>query len=255
MSDSLIRLHDVTVQFAGQAVLEGVNLDLQAGEIVTLIGPNGAGKTTLVRVVLGLLRPSQGSVWRQSRLRIGYMPQKLSVEATLPLSVLRFLRLVAGVGRAEAEAALAEVGAEQVLNSPLQAISGGELQRVLLARALLRKPQLLVLDEPVQGVDVAGQAELYRLIGRLRERYGCGILMVSHDLHLVMSATDQVICLNRHICCSGHPEQVGADPAFHALFGQDARSLAVYQHHHDHQHDLHGGVVLTPHVHGPHCKH
>ena len=255
MSDSLIRLHDVTVQFAGQAVLEGVNLDLQAGEIVTLIGPNGAGKTTLVRVVLGLLRPSQGSVWRQSRLRIGYMPQKLSVEATLPLSVLRFLRLVAGVGRAEAEAALAEVGAEQVLNSPLQAISGGELQRVLLARELLRKPQLLVLDEPVQGVDVAGQAELYRLIGRLRERYGCGVLMVSHDLHLVMSATDQVICLNRHICCSGHPEQVGADPAFHALFGQDARSLAVYQHHHDHQHDLHGGVVLTPHVHGPHCKH
>ena len=255
MSDSLIRLHDVTVQFAGQAVLEGVNLDLQAGEIVTLIGPNGAGKTTLVRVVLGLLRPSQGSVWRQSRLRIGYMPQKLSVEATLPLSVLRFLRLVAGVGRAEAEAALAEVGAEQVLNSPLQAISGGELQRVLLARALLRKPQLLVLDEPVQGVDVSGQAELYRLIGRLRERYGCGVLMVSHDLHLVMSATDQVICLNRHICCSGHPEQVGADPAFHALFGQDARSLAVYQHHHDHQHDLHGGVVLTPHVHGPHCKH
>ncbi|WP_374287179.1 zinc ABC transporter ATP-binding protein ZnuC [Pseudomonas fluvialis] len=255
MSDSLIRLHDVTVQFAGQAVLEGVSLDLQAGEIVTLIGPNGAGKTTLVRVVLGLLRPSQGSVWRQSRLRIGYMPQKLSVEATLPLSVLRFLRLVAGVGRAEAEAALAEVGAEQVLNSPLQAISGGELQRVLLARALLRKPQLLVLDEPVQGVDVAGQAELYRLIGRLRERYGCGVLMVSHDLHLVMSATDQVICLNRHICCSGHPEQVGADPAFHALFGQDARSLAVYQHHHDHQHDLHGGVVLTPHVHGPHCKH
>ena len=255
MSDSLIRLHDVTVQFAGQAVLEGVNLDLQAGEIVTLIGPNGAGKTTLVRVVLGLLRPSQGSVWRQSRLRIGYMPQKLSVEATLPLSVLRFLRLVAGVGRAEAEAALAEVGAEQVLNSPLQAISGGELQRVLLARALLRKPQLLVLDEPVQGVDVAGQAELYRLIGRLRERYGCGVLMVSHDLHLVMSATDQVICLNRHICCSGHPEQVGADPAFHALFGQDARSLAVSQHHHDHQHDLHGGVVLTPHVHGPHCKH
>ena len=255
MSDSLIRLHAVTVQFAGQAVLEGVSLDLQAGEIVTLIGPNGAGKTTLVRVVLGLLRPSQGSVWRQSRLRIGYMPQKLSVEATMPLSVLRFLRLVAGVGRAEAEAALAEVGAEQVLNSPLQAISGGELQRVLLARALLRKPQLLVLDEPVQGVDVAGQAELYRLIGRLRERYGCGVLMVSHDLHLVMSATDQVICLNRHICCSGHPEQVGADPAFHALFGQDARSLAVYQHHHDHQHDLHGGVVLTPHVHGPHCKH
>jgi len=130
------------------------------------------------------------------------------------------------------------------------------MQRVLLARALLREPELLVLDEPVQGVDVAGQAELYRLIGRLRERYGCGVLMVSHDLHLVMSATDQVVCLNRHVCCSGHPEQVSTDPAFIELFGQDARSLAVYHHQHDHSHDLHGSVVSgKAHVHGPNCKH
>jgi zinc transport system ATP-binding protein len=170
--------------------------------------------------------------------------------------VLRFLRLVPGVDRAAALAALNEVGAEHVIDSPLQSVSGGEMQRVLLARALLRKPELLVLDEPVQGVDVAGQAELYRLIGRLRERYGCGVLMVSHDLHLVMSATDQVVCLNRHVCCSGHPEQVSADPAFVELFGQDARSLAVYHHQHDHSHDLHGSVVTgKPHVHGPNCKH
>lgn len=155
-----------------------------------------------------------------------------------------------------ARAALEEVGAAQVLDHPLQKISGGELQRVLLARALLRKPELLVLDEPVQGVDVAGQAALYRLIGRLRERYGCGVLMVSHDLHLVMSATDQVVCLNRHVCCSGHPEQVSGDPAFVELFGRDARSLAIYQHRHDHAHDLHGGVVLKqPHIHGPNCNH
>ncbi|WP_341782340.1 zinc ABC transporter ATP-binding protein ZnuC [Ectopseudomonas mendocina] len=262
MSDALIRLDGISVRFNGQAVLEDAHLSVKPGEIVTLIGPNGAGKTTLVRVVLGLLQPARGSVRRAPRLRIGYMPQKLHVDATLPLSVLRFLRLVPGVDRARALAALAEVGAEQVIDNPLQSISGGELQRVLLARALLREPQLLVLDEPVQGVDVAGQAELYRLISRLRERHGCGVLMVSHDLHLVMSATDQVVCLNRHVCCSGHPEQVSGDPAFIELFGQDARSLAIYHHHHDHDHDLHGGVVkpgLTihgpAHVHGPGCKH
>lgn len=263
MSDALIRLDGVAVRFNGQAVLEDAHLIVHPGEIVTLIGPNGAGKTTLVRVVLGLLQADSGNIWRKPRLRIGYMPQKLHVDPTLPLSVLRFLRLVPGVDRPRALAALAEVGAEHVIDSPLQGISGGELQRVLLARALLREPELLVLDEPVQGVDVAGQAELYRLISQLRERYGCGVLMVSHDLHLVMSATDQVVCLNRHVCCSGHPEQVSGDPAFIELFGQDAKSLAIYHHHHDHDHDLHGGVVKSPgltihgpaHVHGPGCKH
>ncbi|KAF1070117.1 MAG: Zinc import ATP-binding protein ZnuC [Pseudomonas citronellolis] len=265
MSEPLIRLQGVGVQYAGQAVLQDIDLTLGAGEIVTLIGPNGAGKTTLVRSVLGLLKPDHGSVWRRPKLSIGYMPQKLHVDPTLPLSVLRFLRLVPGVAREQALSALQEVGAPHVLDKPLQSISGGELQRVLLARALLRKPQLLVLDEPVQGVDVAGQAELYRLITRLRDRLGCGVLMVSHDLHLVMSTTDQVVCLNRHVCCSGHPEQVSGDPAFVELFGQDARSLAVYHHHHDHAHDLHGEVVksafpagtrFTPvHTHGPDCNH
>jgi len=262
MSEALLQLEDIHVRFASQNVLEGARLQVNRGEIVTLIGPNGAGKTTLVRVVLGLLKPDRGQVWRQPKLRVGYMPQKLHVDATLPLSVLRFLRLVPGVDRARALAALAEVGAGHVIDSPLQRISGGEMQRVLLARALLREPQLLVLDEPVQGVDVAGQAELYRLIGVLRERHGCGVLMVSHDLHLVMSATDQVVCLNRHVCCSGHPEQVSNDPAFIELFGQDAKSLAIYHHHHDHAHDLQGDVVkagLTihgpAHVHGPGCKH
>ncbi len=263
MSEPLIRLQQVSVGFRQESVLENVQLTVNAGEIVTLIGPNGAGKTTLVRAVLGLLKPDSGSVWRKPRLRIGYMPQKLTVDPTLQLSVLRFLRLVPGVDRHTALAALAEVGAEQVIDSPLQNISGGELQRVLLARALLREPELLVLDEPVQGVDVAGQAELYRLITELRDRHGCGVLMVSHDLHLVMSTTDQVVCLNRHVCCSGHPEQVSGDPAFVELFGQDAQSLAIYHHHHDHSHDLHGAVIspggLTihgpAHVHGPDCKH
>lgn len=255
--EPLLRLEGVSVHFEGNDTLQDIQLTLQSGEIVTLIGPNGAGKTTLVRVVLGLLAPHRGQVWRRERLRIGYMPQKLHVEPTLPLSVLRFLCLVPGVRRLQVEIALAEVGASQVIDSPLQKISGGELQRVLLARALLRQPELLVLDEPVQGVDVSGQAELYRLIGTLRRRHGCGVLMVSHDLHLVMGATDRVICLNRHICCSGHPEQVSNDPVFRQLFGQDARSLAIYHHHHDHAHDLHGSVVKAsrPHLHGPDCTH
>ena len=256
MSEALIRLDNVSVQFGDETVLQQVQLQVNAGEIVTLIGPNGAGKTTLVRCVLKLLKPSTGSVWHKTNLRIGYMPQKLHIDATLPLSVLRFLRLVPGVNRPIALAALAEVGAERLIDSPLQSISGGEMQRVLLARALLRKPELLVLDEPVQGVDIAGQAELYRLITTLRDRHHCGVLMVSHDLHLVMSTTDQVICLNRHVCCSGHPEQVSGDPAFAELFGMDARSLAIYQHRHDHNHDLHGAVISAqPHVHGADCKH
>lgn len=254
MSEPLVRLRDVHVRQRGQTLLEGVSLEVYPGEIVTLIGPNGAGKTTLVRSVLGLLKPASGEVWRKPHLRIGYMPQKLQVDATLPLTVERFLRLVPGTNRRDALDALHQVGAPKVIDSPLQQISGGELQRVLLARALLRSPALLVLDEPVQGVDVSGQAELYRLITRLRDRHGCGVLMVSHDLNLVMSTTDQVVCLNRHVCCSGHPEQVSGDPAFLDLFGQDARTLAIYHHHHDHAHDLHGSV-LKPHKHDENCGH
>lgn len=240
---ALLRLENIQVRFGEQSVLQNAQLQVDAAEIVTLIGPNGAGKTTLVRVVLGLLQANAGQVWRKPNLRIGYMPQKLHVEATLPLTVERFLRLVPQVGRAQALSALEEVGAARVLDSPLQVISGGELQRVLLARALLRKPELLVLDEPVQGVDAQGQRELYRLITRLRDRYQCGVLMISHDLHLVMNTTDRVVCLNQHICCSGHPAKVSNDPAFLALFGAEAGGLAVYRHQHDHNHDLQGRVL------------
>ncbi|MBS7326641.1 MAG: zinc ABC transporter ATP-binding protein ZnuC [Thiopseudomonas sp.] len=258
MNPPLIRIENASLSFDGQPVLEGINLQLEQGEIVTLVGPNGAGKSSLVRLLLGLVHPDSGSVWRAPKLRIGYMPQKLALHATLPLTVKRFLQLVPGVKAADIKSALQETGALKVYHSPLQRISGGELQRVLLARALLRKPQLLVLDEPVQGVDVTGQLELYNLIGRLRDRYNCGVLMVSHDLHLVMRATDRVLCLNRHLCCTGKPEQVSNHPAFIALFGdQAAKDLAVYYHAHDHAHDLHGCVLDPdhPHAHGPDCTH
>lgn len=243
---TLISLNKVSLKREGRLVLENVQLELAAGKILTLIGPNGAGKTCLVRIALGLLQPDTGERWVKPNLRIGYVPQKLGLNEALPLDVRRFLSLArAGLTPQEIESALAEVGASALVYSPVTRLSGGELQRVLLARALLRSPELLVLDEPAQGVDVAGQEELYNVIAKVRDRHGCGVLMVSHDLHLVMAATDHVLCLNRHVCCEGHPESVGAHPEYLRLFGagtQGIKGLAVYSHHHDHHHDAHGGV-------------
>ena len=240
----LVEADEVVVGFAGNKVLDGVSLAVREGEIVTLIGPNGAGKTTLVRVILGLQQPSRGSVFRAPGLRLGYMPQRLDLDRTLPLPVAYFLTLGGAASRDAIARVLGEVGAPQLLDRPMAGLSGGELRRVLLARALLRDPDLLVLDEPAQGVDVVGQADLYRLISRVRIRHGCGVLMVSHDLHVVMSATDRVLCLNNHVCCSGHPEAVSRHPEYLALFGpQVAGDMAVYTHHHDHSHDMHGDVL------------
>jgi zinc transport system ATP-binding protein len=250
---TLITATDVEVRFGGHAVLTGASVTVRAGEIVTLIGPNGAGKTSLVRALLGLVKPTKGSVSRKKGLRIGYMPQRLSIDPSLPLTVERFLQLGAASRHADFDAALAEAGAGHVMHSPMQGISGGELQRVMLARALLREPDLLVLDEPVQGVDVTGQAELYRLIQGIRQHRGVGVLMVSHDLHVVMAKTDHVVCLNRHVCCAGHPEAVSRHPEFVALFGPDiASTLAVYTHAHDHAHDLEGHVIKDGHTHADH---
>jgi zinc transport system ATP-binding protein len=230
----LIQVRNVSVLFQQYTALDNVSIDVQRGEIITLIGPNGAGKSTLVRVVLGLLKPQKGSVFRQAGIRIGYMPQRLSINPVLPLTVERFLSLGSFKKKSVLKTALEEVGAIGLLKRPLQGVSGGEMQRVLLARALLRKPDLLVLDEPIQGVDIIGQYELYELIAQIRTQRGCGILMVSHDLHLVMSATDKVVCLNQHLCCSGHPETVTKHPAYLALFGaRAARDLAIYTHHHE----------------------
>lgn len=243
-AESLVTVENLSVTIQGHPILQRINCQVRAGEIVALIGPNGAGKSTLVRAVLGLLRADSGRVWRKPGIRIGYMPQRLALDETLPLRVRRFITLGTPASRTQVLAVLAEVGASAVADAPIQAISGGELQRVLLARALLRQPDLLVLDEPIQGVDLGGQYELYELISGLRQRRGCGILMVSHELHLVMAATDYVLCLNRHLCCSGHPDHVARDPAFLNLFGMEsAPRLAIYHHHHNHRHNLHGAVI------------
>ena len=241
MSDTaspLLEVSAVDLTLGKRRLLEKINLKVSAGEILTVIGPNGAGKTTLLRVALGLQRPTSGKVTRQPGVTIGYMPQRLQLDPTFPLTVKRFLFLACKNDFSRVLPLLEEVGASHVFESPLQNLSGGEMQRVLLARALVRDPQLLVLDEPVQGVDVHGQVELYQLISRIRDQRGCAVLMVSHDLHLVMAATDQVLCLNRHICCSGTPESVTNDPAFVELFGPAAvQSMAVYVHDQAHHHD------------------
>lgn len=242
--EALIEARGVSLQAGGYAILQDVSMAVHAGEIVTLIGLNGSGKTTLVRVMLGLLRPTAGSVKRRRRLRVGYAPQDVLRDATLPMSADRFLALGALGRRARRSALLEEVGAAHVQDTQLADLSGGELHRVLLARALLREPHLVVLDEPLAGVDVAGQTELYRLIGELRDRHGFGVLLVSHDLHVVMAGTDRVVCLNHHVCCTGQPETVSRHPEFVSLFGSGvAEALAVYVHHHDHRHAADGGIL------------
>jgi len=241
--DQLLVGKDLGVTVKGRQLIRNIDLEVTRRRILTVIGPNGAGKTTLVRLALGLIEPSAGEIRRAVGLRIGYMPQKLSLPEAMPLTVRRFLALTnADTGTLQRNAD--EAGVVHLLQRPMQGLSGGETQRVLLARALMGNPDLLVLDEPVQGIDVNGQSELYRLIVRLRDERGCAVLMVSHDLHLVMAATDEVLCINQHLCCSGHPDTVSQHPAYLDLFGgKDAETLAVYTHHHDHRHNLHGEIV------------
>lgn len=240
----LLGARGLRVARSGRVILDHVDLDLTRGEIVTLIGPNGAGKTTLVRLLLGLERADAGTITRKPGLRIGYAPQRFDRDAAIPMTTGRFLELGSRCSDSQKRSALAEVGAAHTIDRQLVLLSGGELQRVVLARALLRDPDLLVLDEPVRGVDYTGEAELYDLIGRLRKHRGVGVLLVSHDLHVVMAQSDRVICLNGHVCCSGVPETVAQHPEYARLFGPHAaRSFAVYTHHHDHRHDLGGNPL------------
>ncbi len=241
---TLISARGLCLKRGTRSILEAVDIDIGPGEIVTVIGPNGAGKTTLVRILLGLEKPDAGTVQRLDGLNIGYAPQRFDRDPAIPMTVSRFLTLARPATPERIAAVLGEVGAGRIATQQLHGLSGGELQRVILARALIRDPDLLVLDEPVRGVDYVGEAELYSLIGKIRTTRGLGVLLISHDLHVVMAQSDRVICLNRHVCCHGIPQTVAQHPEYVRLFGPEtARAFAIYTHAHDHAHDL-GGAPL-----------
>jgi len=239
----LLSAQNLVVKLDGRVILESVSLIIAKGELTTLIGPNGAGKSTLVKVLLGLHPHSEGTLQKSPDLVLGYVPQRFVVDPVLPVTVSRFLKLNF-TDQARVAEVVAEIGLKHLLAVQLSALSGGELQRVLLARSLLRKPNVLILDEPMQGIDVAGQGEFYELLDNIRSKHDMGILMVSHDLHWVFSRTDKVICLNQHICCEGHPDDVSKTAAFMTLFGTERKTpFALYTHHHNHHHGLHGEVI------------
>lgn len=236
MSD-LISAQGLSVRHGDTEVLHDIDFAISTGEIVTVVGPNGSGKSTLVRALIGLELAARGKVHRKPKLRIGYVPQKLHVDASLPLSVRRFLSLPRRVSDAQAQAALERTGVSGLGARQIARLSGGQFQRVLLARALLSEPDILILDEATQGLDQPGTAAFYKLIEEVRAETGASVLMVSHDLHVVMSASDRVICLNGHVCCQGTPKVVAEAPEYRALFGMGTQgAFALYQHDHDHVH-------------------
>ena len=248
-AERLLEARDISYLRGRRRVLDRVSFELQRGQITTIIGPNGAGKSTLINIVTGLIDDYDGVVERAPGLRIGYLPQKVHVNTLMPLTVERLLRLTRDAGDDEIDRALQQTEVAYLKNRQVHSLSEGELKRVLLARTTLGRPDLIVLDEPTSGVDVSGEARMYRLIGELRAQLNCALLLVSHDLHLVMSQTDQVLCLNQHLCCSGLPESVSRHPEYQALFGQQAAdAIAVYTHDHDHEHDVSGEHV--DHLHG-----
>jgi zinc transport system ATP-binding protein len=252
---ALVTLVAAGVRRQGRWLVRGVDLSISRGEIVTLIGPNGSGKSTTAKMAIGVSRPDEGSVMRMPELRVGYVPQKLAVDWTMPLTVDRLMTLTAPLPGREIDAALDATGIRHLARAEVQHLSGGEFQRALLARAIARKPDLLVLDEPVQGVDFSGEIALYDLSKTIRNTTGCGILLISHDLHVVMAETDTVVCLNGHVCCRGTPETVSRSPEYLRLFGARAsQTLALYSHHHDHTHlpdgrVLHADGSVTEHCH------
>lgn len=247
----LIRAEGVSVAYGNAPpVLRDVDFRLLPGEIVTVVGPNGSGKSSFLKALLGTLNPATGTIWRAPGLRLGYVPQKLHLDPNMPLNLARFLRLLQPLDRSSVERLLARVGIPGLENRPMGALSGGQMQRALLAQAIAGRPQVLVLDEPTQGLDQPGIAAFYRLIEDLRRELGCAVLSVSHDLHVVMSASDRVICLNGHVCCEGTPEVVSNAPEYRALFGLGTGgALALYRHTHDHDHDHHHHDHHDPHTH------
>ena len=235
---SLIQVEDLSVRYGARTALSRVSLRVEPSEIVTIVGPNGSGKTSLLRAIIGAIKPLQGRVLQASSLKIGYVPQKLHIDETLPITVSRFLKLPGGVTAADIDYALTQAGVPELEKAQLSQLSGGQFQRVLLARALIAKPDLLLLDEATQGLDQRGSASFYQQIETVRQNTGCAVLMISHELHVVMSASDRVICLNGHVCCEGTPAVVASAPEYRALFGTGTGgALALYRHEHDHGHD------------------
>ncbi|WP_340260146.1 metal ABC transporter ATP-binding protein [Roseobacter sp. HKCCA0882] len=234
----LIKTQNLRLSQAGRVVLDHVNFEIALGEIVTIVGPNGSGKTSLLRALIGALQPERGIITRAENLRIGYVPQKLHIDRSLPVTVARFLSMPRRHSPAEIATALHQAGLPDLGARQMTELSGGQFQRVLLARAILDRPTLLILDEATQGLDQPGSAAFYTQIEDLRREVGCAVLMVSHELHVVMSASDRVICLNGHICCEGRPETVASAPEYRALFGTGTHgALALYRHEHSHSHD------------------
>jgi len=244
MSDKniLVELHKAGFKQNNKWLVEGVSLKVEKGKIVTLIGPNGSGKSTTAKIALGIYKNIEGTVEKYTN-KVGYVPQKISIDWTLPLRVYDFMLLTEDISDKAIDEALALTGVTHLKDKNLGNLSGGEFQRVLIARAISKKPELLVLDEPVQGVDYTGEIALYELIKKISDTLNCGILLISHDLHTVMTATDHVVCLNGHICCSGTPSSVVKNPEYIKLFGEhNSETLSYYQHHHDHSHDNDGSV-------------
>lgn len=249
----LVTVKDVSVTLGGHNALSHVDMSIDKGEIVTIVGPNGSGKSTLLRCVIGAIKPTSGTVLSTAGLKIGYVPQQLAIDPTLPLTAGRFLSLPNRRSKVETTQALRQAGAENIADRPMSSLSGGQFQRVLLARALLDKPDLLILDEPTTGLDQPGSADFYQQIEDVRRETGAAVLMVSHELHVVMSASDRVVCLNGHVCCHGTPEIVASAPEYRALFGSGTHgALALYRHEHDHHH--HDGDACD-HDHAHHESH
>lgn len=235
---SLITVKDLSVSYGANTVLKNVSLTLEAGEIVTIVGPNGSGKTSLFRAIIGAQDATKGVITKRPGLKFGYVPQRLHIDQTLPITVERFMRLTSRVSIASCEEALETAGVSDLLKRQMTQLSGGQFQRVLLARALLNQPDVLLLDEATQGLDQPGSAAFYQQIEEVCRKTGCAVLMISHELHVVMSASDRVICLNGHVCCEGTPAVVASAPEYRALFGTGTGgALALYRHDHDHDHD------------------
>ena len=241
-NNPLVKLENAGVYKSSKWIVRGISFEVNNGQIVTLIGPNGSGKTTTAKMILNILNADEGLVTNNTN-KMAYVPQKINIDWTMPLRVIDFMKITSSISNAQITEALMLTGVERLLYDEVHNLSGGEFQRVLIARAVAKKPELLILDEPVQGVDFNGEIALYNLIKKISDKLNCGILLISHDMHFVMSATDHVICLNGHICCSGTPSSVIKNPAYIKLFGEhNAETLSYYQHHHDHSHNNDGSV-------------